>query len=80
MEDALTESFAAVGGPTAAHRVTAWAMMYRQPAFTFTSVLHTHPDVTEAFCHLDYRYTELMLRLPSLVAVSQSVLRIHDVR
>lgn len=63
--DALSESFAAVGGPTAAHRVTAWAMVYRQPAFTFTSVLHAHPDVTEAFCHLGYRYTDLMLQLPA---------------
>ena len=65
VHDALAESFAAVTGPTAAHRVTAWAMIYRQPAFTFTSVLHTHPDVTEAACHLDYRYTDLMLRLPA---------------
>ena len=65
VHDALAESFAAVTGPTAAHRTTAWAMIYRQPAFTFTSVLHTHPDVTEAACHLDYRYTDLMLRLPA---------------
>ena len=65
MQDAVAESFAAIGGPTAAHRVTAWAMVYRQPAFTFTSVLHTHPDVTEAACHLDYRYTDLMLQLPA---------------
>jgi hypothetical protein len=65
VEDSLGESFAAMTGPTAAHRITAWAMVYRQPAFTFTSVLHTHPDVTEAFCHLDYRYTDLMLQLPA---------------
>jgi hypothetical protein len=65
VHEALAESFASVTGPTAAHRATAWAMIYRQPAFTFTSVLHTHPDVTEAACHLDYRYTDLMLRLPA---------------
>jgi glutamine amidotransferase-like protein/asparagine synthase len=65
VETALAESFAAVAGPTAAHRITAWGMVYRQPAFTFTSVLHTHPDVTEAACHLDYRYSDLMLRLPA---------------
>jgi hypothetical protein len=65
VQDALSESFAAVAGPTAAHRITAWAMVYRQTAFTFTSVLHTHPDVSEAFCHLDYRYTDLMLQLPA---------------
>ena len=65
VEDALAESFAAVAGPTAAHRITAWAMVYRQPAFTFTSVFHAHPEVTESSCHLDYRYTDLMLQLPA---------------
>ena len=40
-------------------------MVYRQPAFTFTSLIHTHPDVAEAFCHLDYQYCDLMLRLPA---------------
>ncbi|MEP7308711.1 MAG: asparagine synthase-related protein [Acidobacteriota bacterium] len=65
VQDAIAESFATVGGPTAAHRITAWAMVYRQAAFTFTSVLHTHPDVTEAASHLDYRYTDLMLQLPA---------------
>jgi Asparagine synthase len=65
VEDELTASFAAVGGPTAAHRITAWAMVYRQPAFTLTSVFHTHPEVTEAACHLGYRYSDLMLRLPA---------------
>src|SRR5262252_7632445 len=40
-------------------------MMYRQPAFTFTSLIHNHPDVTEAFSHLDYTYCDLMLRLPA---------------
>jgi hypothetical protein len=43
VEDALAESFAGVTGPSAAHRITAWAMVYRQTAFTFTSVIHTHP-------------------------------------
>jgi hypothetical protein len=40
-------------------------MVYRQPAFTFTSVIHAHPEVTEAACHLDYRYADLMLQLPA---------------
>lgn len=61
----LGESLASVCGPTAAHTVTAWAMVYRQPAFTFTSLLHTHPEVTEAACHLGYRYTDFMLMLPA---------------
>ena len=61
----LYESFADISGPTAAHRVTAWELLNRWPAFTFTSVLHNHPDVSEAFCHLDYSYTDLMLQLPA---------------
>jgi hypothetical protein len=65
VQDALAASFGSITGPTAAHRVTAWAMVFRQPAFTFTSVLHTHPDATEAVCHLGYRYTDLMLQLPA---------------
>jgi hypothetical protein len=63
--DRLAESFESVGGPTAAHRLTGWGMVYRQPAFTFTSVFHTHPEVMEAVCHLDYKYSDLMLRLPA---------------
>jgi hypothetical protein len=65
VRDSLEESFAAVRGPTAAHRVTAWAMVFRQPAFTFTSLIHAHPNVSEAACHLDYGYSDLMLKLPA---------------
>jgi hypothetical protein len=61
----LLESFDELGGRTSAHKITAWALVHRWPAFTFTSVLHTHPDVTEAFCHLDYRFCDLMLTLPA---------------
>jgi hypothetical protein len=65
VKKSLLESFQDLRGPTAAHRVTAWAMVYRQPAFTFTSLIHTHPEVAEAFCHLDYAYSDLMLQLPA---------------
>jgi asparagine synthetase B (glutamine-hydrolysing) len=65
LEGSLFDSFEGVAGPTAAHKVTAWAMVHRWPAFTFTSVMHNHPDVTEAFCHLDYRFCDLMLKLPA---------------
>jgi Asparagine synthase len=65
VEQALAESFAAAPGSTAAHRITAWGMTCRQPAFTFTSLFHTHPDVTEAVSHLGYRYSDLMLQLPA---------------
>ena len=61
----LLDSFEEISGPTAAHRVTAWGMIYRQPAFTFTSLIHNHPDVAETFCFLDYTYNDLMLRLPA---------------
>jgi Asparagine synthase len=61
----LFESFADIRGPTAAHRVTAWELLNRWPAFTFTSVFHNHPDVSEAFCHLDYKFTDMMLKLPA---------------
>jgi len=61
----LDESFAEISGPTAAHRVTAWEMLHRWPAFTLTSVLHNHPEMTEGFCHFDYEYAELMLNLPA---------------
>jgi hypothetical protein len=61
----LVESFGDISGPTAAHKITAWELLNRWPAFTFTSVMHNHPDVSEAFCHLDYKYTDLMLMLPA---------------
>jgi hypothetical protein len=61
----LLETFAEITGPTAAHRITAWELLNRWPAFTFTSVMHNHPDVSEAFCHLGYKYSDLMLKLPA---------------
>jgi asparagine synthetase B (glutamine-hydrolysing) len=42
----LIDSFESIPGPTAAHRVTNWAMIHRWPAFTFTSVIHNHPEIT----------------------------------
>jgi hypothetical protein len=61
----LVESLHEIDGPTAAHKVTAWELLNRWPAFTFTSVMHNHPAVDEAFGHLDYKYSDLMLRLPA---------------
>lgn len=61
----LSESFLEISAPTAAHKVTAWELLNRWPAFTFTSMLHNHPNVSEAFCHLDYQYMNLMLKLPA---------------
>jgi Asparagine synthase len=61
----MQECFENLSGPTAAHRITAWGMVFRQPAFTFTSPIHNHPDVAEASPHLGYKYTDLMLQLPA---------------
>jgi hypothetical protein len=62
----LLESFSEITGPTAAHRITTWELLNRWPAFTFTSVMHNHPDVSEAFCHLGYKYSDLLLKLRTL--------------
>jgi len=61
----LMESFETLEGPTAAHRVTAWSLAYREFGFTFACPTHSHPDVTEAQPHLGYDYADLMLRLPA---------------
>lgn len=58
-------SFENINGTTAAHIITKWALLNRHPAFTFTTPIHNHPDVAEAFCHLDYKFSERMLRMPS---------------
>ena len=47
----LIQSFREIGGLTAAQKITAWELLNRWPAFTFTSVMHNHPDVSEAFRH-----------------------------
>jgi hypothetical protein len=65
LDKTLAETFESVPGPTAAHRITAWTQTFRQPAFTFTSPIHTHPDVSESFAHLGYEYVDLMLKLPA---------------
>ena len=65
LDESMQDCFAGLSGPTAAHRVTAWAMIFRQPAFTFSGPIHNHPDVTEASPHLGYDYSDLMLKLPA---------------
>lgn len=74
-EEEVRRSLHDAPGPTAAHRITAWAMTCRQPAFTFTSVLGAHPAVSEVVCHLDYRYTDLMLQLPAAWLYERSFYR-----
>jgi asparagine synthase (glutamine-hydrolysing) len=65
LDRSVLESFEDIEGPTAAHRVTAWAMRVRQPSFTFASPIHAHPDVAEATPHLSYSYVDHLLRLPA---------------
>ena len=57
--------FDKIKGETAAHRITTWAIMNRHPAFTFTTPIHNHPDVGETFCHINYKFCELMLKMPA---------------
>ena len=65
LDESMQECFTGLSGPTAAHRMTAWAMVFRQPAFTFSGPIHNHPDVTEASPHLGYDYADCMLKLPA---------------
>jgi len=65
LDECLLETLGTLEGPTAGHVVTAWSMVYRQPAFSFASPVYSHPDVTEVTPHLCYEYVDLMLRLPA---------------
>lgn len=65
VENSFFNSIEKLKGTTAAHKITAWSLLNRWPGFTFTTPLHNHPDITESFCHLSYRYCELMLRIPA---------------
>lgn len=58
-------SINSVRGPTAAHRIAAWQMCWGFPAFSANSPIHNHPDVMEAFAHLDYTYCDLLSKLPA---------------
>jgi hypothetical protein len=61
----LQTSFERSDGPTAAHKITAWALGERQPAFTFQSPIHGDLGLSEASPHLGYAYVERMLCLPA---------------
>jgi hypothetical protein len=65
LDKSVRESFADITGPTAAHCVTTWTMKVRQPAFTFSTPFHNHPQLEEGISHLGYRYSDLMLKLPA---------------
>src|SRR5262245_34015286 len=65
LAETVVDSFSEVTGSTAAHRITAWAMVVRQPAFTFTGLFHNHSLFEEGTPHLGYAYADLMLKLPA---------------
>lgn len=68
LEESVNEmnlSIKTMRGPTTIQRIAAWEMCYRFPAFTANSPIHNHPDVMEAFAHLDYAYCDLMSKLPA---------------
>jgi len=65
LAETMVESVSELPGPTAAHRITAWAMVVRQPAFTFTTPFHNHSLYEEGTAHLGYAYAEAMLKLPA---------------
>ena len=65
LAETMVESLDELTGPTAAHRITAWAMVVRQPAFTFTTPFHKHSLFEEGTPHLGYAYADLMLKVPA---------------
>lgn len=65
LHKSLLESLHSTPGPTAAHRVTAWAMAVRQPSFTFLGPSSQSDQLLEISPHLDYAYADLMLQLPA---------------
>ena len=65
LDEQMSHCFGSLSGETAAQCISAWAMVFRQPAFTFTSPIHNHPDITEASPHLGYDYADRMLELPA---------------
>ncbi len=65
LDEEMMSSIEAMGGPTAAHHITAWAMRVRQPSRTFCNSHHNNPNICIRRPHLGYAYTDLMLRLPA---------------
>lgn len=62
----MEHSFEGIRSPTAAHKICAWCMTYRQPGFTFTNAHHCHPYMSQIRPHLGYAYNDLILKLPAL--------------
>lgn len=61
--EAVRESLQQTPGRTGAQRVSAWAMAWRQPSFTFLGPGIHSDDLVDISPHLDYAYSDLMLQL-----------------
>jgi asparagine synthetase B (glutamine-hydrolysing) len=66
MQELLTETYANVSGPTAAHKVTAWWMTHYIPAFACSGPFNSYPGKSRVYPHLGYAYNDLMLKQPAL--------------
>lgn len=62
-------------GPSAAHRVTTWALAVRQAAFSFVSPARLLPHVAELTPCLDLGYCGHFLRLPARDIVAKNFYR-----
>ncbi len=65
VQQEMHRTLAEVDGPTAAHKVTGWAQLYRQPCFTLISRINNLTTRADACPHLGYDYCREMLRLPA---------------
>lgn len=64
MKTAMVRSLREMSGPTAAHKISAWAQIHFNCGFTCCG-LGNHPDVSGTSPHIGYEYVEKMLRLPA---------------
>lgn len=63
-QDFMQDSFDSIKSPTAAHKISAWNMIY--PGLVFSNTPHSHPYMSQIRPHLDYAYNDLILKLPAL--------------
>lgn len=64
--DYMRNCFKSIDAPTAAHAISAWSMIYRQPSFSFLSPSHSSTDIAEVTPCLGYEYNDLILSLPDI--------------
>jgi len=72
LRNSLRTSLDAIDASDPARKITIWALIEGQAAFTFLSPIHTHPDVAESSPHLGCRYAERMLNLTGRELVNKN--------